>query len=111
MSRYDSENEPLYVIHFNSLFEELWKSGIDAAERIKDIKQGVYLADIEVVPSSAKAQDRYLNILKSASEEILLIFPTTGSFICQEKIGVIQLAKQGAKERNVKVRILMPLNT
>ena len=104
-------NEPLYVIHFNSLFEELWKSGIDAAERIKDIKQGVYLADIEVVPSSAKAQDRYLNILKSASEEILLIFPTTGSFIRQEKIGVIQLAKQGAKERNVKVRILMPSNS
>ena len=104
-------NEPLYVSHFNSLFEELWKSGIDAAERIKDIKQGVYLADIEVVPSSAKAQDRYLNILKSASEEILLIFPTTGSFIRQEKIGVIQLAKQGAKERNVKVRILMPSNS
>jgi signal transduction histidine kinase len=104
-------NEPLYVNHFNSLFEELWKSGIDAAERIKDIKQGVYLADIEVVPSSAKAQDRYLNILKSASEEILLIFPTTGSFIRQEKIGVIQLAIQGAKERNVKVRILMPSNS
>jgi two-component system sensor histidine kinase VicK len=104
-------NEPLYVNHFNSLFEELWKSGIDAAERIKDIKQGVYLADIEVVPSSAKAQDRYLNILKSASEEILLIFPTTSSFIRQEKIGVIQLAKQGAKERNVKVRILMPSNS
>jgi two-component system sensor histidine kinase VicK len=104
-------NEPLYVNHFNSLFEELWKSGIDAAERIKDIKQGVDLADIEVVPSSSKAQDRYLNILKSASEEILLIFPTTGSFIRQEKIGVIQLAKQGAKERNVKVRILMPSNS
>jgi two-component system, OmpR family, sensor histidine kinase VicK len=104
-------NEPLYVNHFNSLFEELWKSGIDAAERIKDIKQGVYLADIEVVPSSAKAQDRYLNILKSASEEILLIFPTTGSVIRQEKIGVIQLAIQGAKERNVKVRILMPSNS
>ena len=104
-------NEPLYVNHFNSLFEELWKSGIDAAERIKDIKQGAYLADIEVVPSSAKAQDRYLNILKSASEEILLIFPTTSSFIRQEKIGVIQLAKQGAKERNVKVRILMPSNS
>ena len=52
-----------------------------------------------------------MNILKSASEEILWIFPTTSSFIRQEKIGVIQLAKQGAKERNVKVRILMPSNS
>ena len=31
-------NEPLYVNHFNSLFEEIWKNGIDAAERIKILK-------------------------------------------------------------------------
>ena len=68
------------------------------------------MADIEVIPSSAKAQDKYLNIVKSASEEILLIFPTTSAFIRQEKIGVIQLVKQAAKERNIKVRILVPIN-
>ena len=47
-----------------------------------------------------------MNIVKSASEEILLIFPTTSAFIRQEKIGVIQLVKQAAKERNIKVRLL-----
>ena len=31
-------NEPLYVNHFNSLFERLWKDGINAEERIKDIE-------------------------------------------------------------------------
>jgi two-component system, OmpR family, sensor histidine kinase VicK len=101
-------NEPLYVNHFNSLFDELWKSGVDAAERIKDIEQGVDLADIEVIPSSARAQEIYLNAVKSATVEILWIFPTTNAFIRQDKIGAIQLAKQAAKERNVKVRILMP---
>ncbi len=100
-------NEPLYVNHFNSLFEELWKIGIDAEGRIKDIKEGVDF-DIEVIPSSAKAQEMYLNIVGSATEEILLIFPTTSAFIRQEKIGVIRLAKEAAKDRNVKVRILMP---
>ncbi len=104
-------NEPLYVNHFNSLFEELWKNGVDATDRIRDIEEGVDLADIEVIPSSAKAQDKYLNIVKSASEEILLIFPTTSAFIRQEKIGVIQLVKQAAKERNIKVRILVPINS
>jgi two-component system, OmpR family, sensor histidine kinase VicK len=101
-------NEPLYVNHFNSLFEELWKSGVDALERIKDIEQGVDLADIEVIPSSTRALEMYLNTVKSATEEILWIFPTTNAFIRQDKIGAIQLAKQAAKERNVKVRILMP---
>ncbi len=103
-------NEPLYVDHFNSLFEELWKNGIDAKGRIKDIEQGVDLADIEVIPSSSNAQDKYLNTLRSALEEILLIFPTTNALIRQEKIGVIELAKEAVNERNVKVRILMPSN-
>jgi two-component system sensor histidine kinase VicK len=103
-------NEPLYVNHFNSLFEQLWKNGIDAADKIRDIEAGVDLADIEVISSSARAEDLYLDIVKTASEEILWIFPTTNAFIRQDKIGAIQLAKQAAKERNVKVRILVPEN-
>jgi len=85
-------NEPAYVNHYNSVFEELWKNGADATDRIRDIKVGVDLADIEVIPSSARAQDLYLNIVKSATEEILWIFPTTDAFIRQDKMGAIPLA-------------------
>jgi two-component system sensor histidine kinase VicK len=109
--RFLLSNEPLYVSHFNSIFEELWRNGVDAADRIRDIEAGVDLADIEVIPSSARAQDLYLDIVNSASEEILWIFPTANAFIRQDKIEAIQLAKQAAKERNVKVRILVPENS
>ena len=34
-------NEPLYVEHFNSLFEELQKNGIDAEDRIREIEEGI----------------------------------------------------------------------
>jgi two-component system, OmpR family, sensor histidine kinase VicK len=101
-------NELLYVNHFNSLFEQLWKDGIDAAERIKDIELGADLAEIEVIPSSAKAQEIYLNMVKEAKEEVILIFPSTNAFIRQDKIGAIKLSKQAAQKRNVKVRLLMP---
>lgn len=40
-------NETTYIKHFNSLFEELWKYGIDAADRIKDIEQGTGLPNME----------------------------------------------------------------
>jgi two-component system, OmpR family, sensor histidine kinase VicK len=103
-------NEPAYVSHYNSVFGELWKNGIDAKERIKDIEQGLDLEYIEVIPSSAKAQERYLDIVKSASEEILWIFPTTNAFIRQDKMGAIPLAIQAARERNIKVKILVPAN-
>jgi signal transduction histidine kinase len=104
-------NEPAYINHFASIFEEMWKNGIDANERIKDIETGVDLAGIEVIPSSARAQDVYLDIIKSASEEILWIFPTTNAFLRQDKMGAIPLAMQAARERNVKVKILVPANS
>jgi two-component system, OmpR family, sensor histidine kinase VicK len=103
-----TSNEPAYIRHYNSIFEELWENGVDAIQRIKDIEAGVHLADIEVIPSSVRAQELYLELVKSASEEILWIFPTIRAFIRQEKIGAIQLAKEAAKERNVKVRIMIP---
>ena len=103
--------EPLYIQHFISIFQELWKNGVDAAERIKDIESDIDLADIEVIPSSARARDLYLDIVKAASKEILWIFPTTNAFIRQDKIGAIPLAVQAAIQKNVKVRILMPANS
>jgi hypothetical protein len=47
------------------------------------MEAGVDLADVEVIPSSARAQELYLNIVKGASEEILWIFPTASAFIRQ----------------------------
>ncbi|HEY6882943.1 MAG TPA: hypothetical protein VI278_02785, partial [Nitrososphaeraceae archaeon] len=108
-------NEPAYIKHYNSIFEEIWKDGVDATERIKDIEEGLDIADIEVIPSSARAQDRYLDIVKTAEEEILWVFPTVNAFVRHYKMGAIPLAIQEAvrrrKEgRNVKVRILVPIN-
>jgi len=104
-------NEPLYIDHFNSVFEQLWKTGIDGVQRIEEIETGAGLADIEVISSTLRAQDLYLNILKTASKEILLIFPSTNAFLRQDSMGAIPLAMQAAQERNVRVRILMPTNS
>ena len=91
-----TSNEPAYIKHYNSFFEKMWKNGVDALDRIKDIETGVDLADIEVIPRSVRTQDLYLDIVKTALEEILLIFPTINSFTRQEKIGAIRFAKEGS---------------
>src|SRR5215469_16412585 len=102
--------EPLYIDHYNFIFEQLWDNSIDAIDRINDIKEGVDLVDIEVIPRSARSRLLYQELVKSAKEEILFIFPTSSAFIRQEKIGAIPLAVQAAKEQAVKVRILVPYN-
>jgi two-component system, OmpR family, sensor histidine kinase VicK len=101
-------NEPLYIDHFSSLFEEIWKDGTDAKERITLIEEGADLADIEVIPSAARARELYLDALNKAQKDIRIVFPTTNAFLRQHKIGIIQLAKEAAEQRNVRIRILMP---
>ena len=101
-------NDPTYVKHFKSIFEEFWKKGVNAAERIKDIEKGTDLPDIEVIESSVKAKNLYIDIVKSAKQEILLMFPSTNAFFGQRKIDFIQYAQEAANNRDVKVRILMP---
>jgi sugar-specific transcriptional regulator TrmB len=78
-----TSNEPVYINHYNSIFEELWKDGIDASQRIKDIEEGANLGDVEIFPSAFRAREVYLDILKEAKEEILFIFPTPNAYVRQ----------------------------
>jgi hypothetical protein len=43
-------------------------------------------AQTEVIHSSSKAKVVYLNILKAATKEIMIIFPTINAFMRQELI-------------------------
>src|SRR6478672_8614595 len=101
-------NEPAYIKHFTSYFQELWNNyGIDALERIKDIEEGMEHY-IEVIRHADRSLCIYLDIVKSATSEIFFIFPTPKAFIRQ--LNPIDLAIQASKERKVKVKILTPYN-
>ena len=101
-------NEPTYVNHFHSVFEELWKNGVDAKVRIADIEQGVDFGNVEAIPSSSRAGELYLDFVRDAQKEIMIMFPTTNAFLRQHKLGAIELAKEAAQKRDVKVKIIMP---
>jgi two-component system, OmpR family, sensor histidine kinase VicK len=76
--------------------------------RIKDIEAGADLADIEVIQSSSRAGQLYLELVKNAKEEILFMFPSSTALIRQENMGAVPLAIEAAKKRAAKVRILVP---
>jgi signal transduction histidine kinase len=101
-------NEPLYVRHFTSLFEEIWSNGIDARHRMKQVEEGGVESDIEVIQNPDRTEELYWNIVKSAEKEILLIFPTANAIIRQEKMGIIKCLAEAVMSRNIQVRILMP---
>ncbi len=118
-------NEPLYIDHFNSIFEELWRNGVDAQRRIEDIEADIKLdADIDVIPNTVRAHELYYQLVRFAKQEILLLLPTVNVFTRQVKIvkeALLYRAEQkneavlssngGTIQIRIKIRILMPLPT
>ena len=100
-------NEPLYVKHFASIFEELWRNGIEAKSRIQDIENGVETEGIEIFQNPVESLRMAFDMIKSAKDEVLRIYPSINALRRQIRIGTIQLFKE-LLERGVKVRILIP---
>ncbi|HEX6029115.1 MAG TPA: HAMP domain-containing sensor histidine kinase [Nitrososphaeraceae archaeon] len=90
------------------VFETLWNKAISAEEKIREIEQGLEPDIIEVIQNPAKTAKLYLDLIKNAAKEILLIFPTTNAITRQNSVGALQLLKQAAEQNKVNVRLLMP---
>ena len=90
------------------VFETLWNKTISAEEKIREIEQGLEPDIIEVIQNPAKTAKLYLDLIKYAAREILLIFPTTNAITRQSSVGALQLLKQAAEQNKVNVRLLMP---
>jgi two-component system, OmpR family, sensor histidine kinase VicK len=103
-----TSNEPIYVKHFSSIFEELWKNGIDASDKIRDIEQGIDQANIENISNPKEGIKRAWSIIKSAKEEVLIMFSSANAVRRQKEMGGLQLLKEASEEHNAKVRVLIP---
>jgi signal transduction histidine kinase len=101
-------NEAAYINHFASIFEELWNDGIDASDRIRDIEEGIDQANIEIISNPKEGIKRAWSIIKSAREEVLIMFSSVNAVNRQIDMGGLQLLSDLSEEYNAKVRVLIP---
>jgi signal transduction histidine kinase len=66
------------------------------------------LEKTELIEDALSVQTLFIDMIKSAKHEVLLLLPTFNAFLREQRLGIIQLLKQGATERAVKVKILVP---
>jgi two-component system sensor histidine kinase VicK len=92
------------------LFENLWNKAIPAEHKIREIEEGVELEKTQVIQDSRSIQKLFVDMVKSAQHEVLLILPTVNAFLREHRMGIIQLLMRAASKRSVNVRILMPTN-
>jgi signal transduction histidine kinase len=101
-------NEAAYINHFASIFEELWKNGTDASDRIRDIEEGIDQANIEIISNPKEGIKRTWSIIKSAKEEVLIMFSSANAVRRQIEMNGLQLLKEVLEEHSAKVRVLIP---
>ncbi|HXT83990.1 MAG TPA: HAMP domain-containing sensor histidine kinase [Verrucomicrobiae bacterium] len=101
-------NEPLYVDHFNTIFEDLWNKGVDAKRRIKNIEEGFEMEDVEIIPNAMGSIERAINMIKSAKNEIILLFPSYSGLSRLVKIDVMDILRKISESNKLDIKILVP---
>jgi two-component system, OmpR family, sensor histidine kinase VicK len=90
-------------------FQTLWSKAIPARQRFKEIEQGAKREFAETIRDPSEIQKIEFDLIKKAEDEILILFSTANAYSRQQKSGTLDLLKESASKRGVKVRILVPL--
>ena len=76
----------------------------------REIEEGFILGSTEVIQIPSRTKELFIDLVKSAKEEVLLLLPTINAFLREDRIGMIQSLREAAVGRGVNVRILTPIN-
>ena len=90
------------------IFDTLWSKATPAEQKIREIEEGIEPEVIETIRNPFEIQKIAFELVKSARDEILLVFSTANAFHRQERTGMIKLLKEAAAGRRVHIRILTP---
>jgi two-component system, OmpR family, sensor histidine kinase VicK len=96
----------IFVVQQQYFFDMLWKKGIPATQRIKEIEEDLKREFIETIQDTEETLSLVSKVLSSATEEILIIFSQINTLNQYEKYGILDLLKRRA-EHEIAVRILV----
>ena len=91
------------------IFDTLWSRAIPSEQKIIEIEEGIEPEIIETIRNPFEIQKLASKLVRSAKDEILLVFSTANAFHRQERTGMIKLLTEAA-ERGIKIRILTPVD-
>jgi sugar-specific transcriptional regulator TrmB len=101
------------VEHQQYLFDSLWNTSTSAERKILEIQHGASLGITEIIDNPSRTQELFIDLIKTAKSEVLLMLPTVNSFMRENRIGVIQLFKELSTKPEgsaINIRILTPIN-
>jgi two-component system, OmpR family, sensor histidine kinase VicK len=92
------------------VFDTLWDKAIPFLVRIKEIEEGIKPEVIEIIADPKVALETEYRLLKSAKQEVQIIFSTINTFLLQERqLGITKILSNLSKQ-GVRTRILTPMD-
>lgn len=88
------------------LFDTLWSNALPAEERIREIEEELRPGFTERISDPYEIEKIAFDLVKSAKDEVMVLFSTVNAFKRQERAGLIRLLQE--TNSTVTVRILMP---
>jgi two-component system, OmpR family, sensor histidine kinase VicK len=102
-------NESQYLKHFSSVFQRLWENGVEAAERIHEIEEGVEAEFYNVITDNEKASQILIDMTKSVRKKALIFLPNDKALVRIDRLGIID-SLLGASRNGAEVKIISPLS-
>jgi two-component system, OmpR family, sensor histidine kinase VicK len=99
-------NVKVLVQQQQQVFNILWDKAIPSKQRIKEIEQGLKREFIDIIRDPIDIRKLIFNLVKSASEEISILFSSADAFHLLEREGILKGIRD-ASEHNVNIRILV----
>lgn len=103
-------NDKLYLNHYDMVFENSWKKGIDIHERIKDIEKGHDYIDVDIIPNPQESIKIFGDLFSSATKEILLILSSINDIDRVENHDDFNKCEELISKKNIKFKVLIPSN-
>jgi signal transduction histidine kinase len=88
-------------------FDMLWYKAIPAEQRIKEIEEGIEPSKTEIIQDTKESISRANNIIKSAKEQVLMIWATSKTFVIGMNAGVDKLYSDAISNGAI-VKLLIP---
>lgn len=97
--------DEIFVSVLNASFEEKWRNAIDAADKMDAIESGRPVEVTQVLRDAEKAQERILEVLGKASDEVLVITSSQGLRGIMREGLLTQ-----CHERKIKCKVMAPID-
>jgi signal transduction histidine kinase len=92
------------------IFENLWRQAISVDARFKELEKGVMAEILQTVREPHEIVETEHKLLRSAKDEILIIFHTANALLREVRTGGIDLIVHRAIKYKTQIRILVSID-